>query len=297
MLRAGAPAPWRRSLGGGRAEALCRQARARHPQDWRARLELALLCSAQQRLEEAVVELGQVVVLEPLVARAQLALGTVLAMLGRQPEALGPLRRAVELEPGSAEAHANLGNGCFQQGLVAEAERACRDALRRDPGQGLASMNLGRIRCEQGHPLEVLALCRTALRTVAAPSLHSKLLMMNFTTEVDDGAVMEAHHAFDRRIVEPLAAESLPPLAPASPEERLRLGYVSRDLRRHSLFYLLLPISEHHDHGAFGIVCCVDAESFDEVTDRFRALADRWAARPPPGSTRSTTPSAASTRP
>jgi len=212
----------------------------RHPQDWRVRLELALVCFAQQRLEEAVVELGQVVVLEPRLARAQLALGTFLAMLGRQPE-----------------------------------------ALRLDPGHGLAAMNLGRIRYEQGHPLEGLTLCRTALSTVAEPSLHSNLpMMMNFTAGVDDGAVMEAHHAFDRRIVEPLAAEILPPLAPAPPEGRLRLGYVSRDLRRHSLRYFLLPIFEHHDHGAFEIVCYFDAEDGDEVTDRFRALARSLGALP-----------------
>lgn len=259
------------------AEAFYRQALARHPQDWRVRLELALVCFAQQRLEEAVVELGQVVLLEPRLARAQLALGTFLAMLGRQAEALGPLRRAVELEPGSAEAHVNLGNCCSQQELVAEAERAYREALRLDPGRGLAAINLGRIRYDQGHPLEGLALYRTGLRTVAEPSLHSNLpMMMNFTAEVDDGAVMEAHHAFDRRIVEPLAAEIRPPLAPSAPEERLRLGYVSRDLRRHSLRYFLLPIFEHHDHGAFEIVCYFDAENGDEVTDRFRALADRW---------------------
>ncbi|MBK7676831.1 MAG: hypothetical protein IPJ27_19890, partial [Candidatus Accumulibacter sp.] len=59
-------------------------------------------------------------------------------------------------------------------------------------------------------------------------------------------------------------------------ERRLRVAYLSRDLRHHSVQYFLLPILSHHDHAAFEIVCYSDNKQADEVTELFKVHADRW---------------------
>jgi predicted O-linked N-acetylglucosamine transferase (SPINDLY family)/SAM-dependent methyltransferase len=261
------------------AETLYRQVLERLPGDWRVRLELAMVCHLQGRNDEAIGQLRQVVAQEPRLARAQRALGTFLAVSGRQEEALAPLQRAVDLEPSAAEGHYNLGNCCAQLKLPTRAERAYREAIRLDPRNGLAQMNLAQICNEQFRGQEGVELCREALRTLSEPALHSNLpMLMNFLATVDDEKVFEAHRAFDRRFVEPLAARSPAPRRRPPADGRLRVGYLSRDLRRHSVRYFLLPILAHHDHSAFEISCYFDGESADDVTELFRSHADRWIA-------------------
>lgn len=259
------------------AEALYRPVLERLPGDWRVRLELAMVCYLQGRTDEAIDQLQQVVAQEPRLARSQQALGTFLAMGGRQQEALAPLQRAVELEPASAEAQYNLGNCCSQLKLTSRAEQAYREAIRLEPQHGLAHMNLARLCNEQFRVQEGLHHCRTALLILTEPALHSNLpMLMSFLDTVDEKEVYEAHRAFDRRFVVPLAARIPRPPRSPSADGRLRLAYLSRDLRRHSVRYFLLPILAHHDHAAFEISCYFDAESSDDVSELFRGHADRW---------------------
>lgn len=58
--------------------------------------------------------------------------------------------------------------------------------------------------------------------------------------------------------------------------ERLRIGYLSGDLRDHSMAFFLEPLLANHDRGAFEITCYAVNREDDEVTARFRALVDAW---------------------
>lgn len=114
---------------------------------------------------------------------------------------------------------------------------------------------------EQGRVGEAIDLYRRGLPHVAQPGRgwHSNVPMpMNFSDAYDDQAVFDARRAFDRDLAVPLARALPPPANPRDPERRLRVGYVSRDLRQHSVRYFLLPILDHHDHDAFEIVCYQD---------------------------------------
>ncbi len=259
------------------AEGIYRQVLERQAGDWRVRYELAIVCHLQEKMDEAIANLRQVVESEPRFARGQLALGTFLAMNGDQKAALEPLQRAVQLEPNSSEAHYNLGKCWSQQNLLAQAESEYREAIRLDPENGLACMNLGKLCNEQGRTREGLALYHAGLAQITEPALHSNLpMLMNFIDAVSDLEVYEAHRAFDQRFAAPLAPRVRPLADPRQAERRLRVAYLSRDLRRHSVRYFLLPILAHHDHDAFEIVCYFDGERADDVTELFKVHADRW---------------------
>jgi predicted O-linked N-acetylglucosamine transferase (SPINDLY family) len=57
---------------------------------------------------------------------------------------------------------------------------------------------------------------------------------------------------------------------------RLRIGYVSPDLKRHPVTYLFAPALAHHDHGAFEIFCYDNLVRPDHVTVRLKSLSDHW---------------------
>jgi predicted O-linked N-acetylglucosamine transferase (SPINDLY family) len=54
------------------------------------------------------------------------------------------------------------------------------------------------------------------------------------------------------------------------------VGYVSADLRNHSVANAVLPILRHHDHGRVSVACYSGVTRPDHVTAEIRALADRW---------------------
>lgn len=52
------------------------------------------------------------------------------------------------------------------------------------------------------------------------------------------------------------------------------MGYVSADLRRHSVAYFVEPIWAHHDKGEVEVYAYYNAARDDEVTARLRACTD-----------------------
>src|SRR5205814_1038940 len=60
------------------------------------------------------------------------------------------------------------------------------------------------------------------------------------------------------------------------PQRRLRIGYISPDLRQHPVMKFLEPILAHHDHAAVEVFCYSDAPQPDALTARAAELADRF---------------------
>jgi serine/threonine-protein kinase len=87
------------------AEAVLRDAVARAPRDAGLKNTLAILCSYQNRREEALSYRREAVSLDPLNVIQQGNLASDLTSLGRYDEAEAIARRAVELQPASAQIH------------------------------------------------------------------------------------------------------------------------------------------------------------------------------------------------
>ncbi len=56
----------------------------------------------------------------------------------------------------------------------------------------------------------------------------------------------------------------------------LRIGYVSADLRSHSVAYFLEPVLEARDRNAIHVTCYANRAGRDATTNRLRALSDEW---------------------
>src|SRR5262249_9698832 len=59
-------------------------------------------------------------------------------------------------------------------------------------------------------------------------------------------------------------------------ERRLRVGYVSADLRRHAASCGFGPVLLDYDREAFEVVCYSNSTREDEFTQRLRRSVDRW---------------------
>jgi predicted O-linked N-acetylglucosamine transferase (SPINDLY family) len=243
-----------------------------------AHANLGNVLNAQGRLDEAVAVYQRALQLDPGLAEVHSNLGSVLLELGRSAEAIAACERALELKPEHPQACHNLGCALRAAGRLDEAMAAFERAVQLDPRSAEAHNALGQVFKEQGLHDAALACFRKALEwnpdfLAAASNL---LYTLHFHPDVDAPALLAAHRQWARRFAEPLAAEIQPHSNSPEQDRRLKVGFISPDLRDHPLARALLPWFPHVDRQRIAIVCYSDTRVADGVTERLRGLADAW---------------------
>jgi protein O-GlcNAc transferase len=205
-------------------------------------------------LGEALMDLGQVLEsiaacrqalrIRPDYPEAWFALGFALSARVELDEALECYRKVIALRPEVADAHNNLGSILKMQGDIPGACLAYRAALAANPNYSIAHSNL----------------------------IMTILYMEGFTP----ATILEEMKRWDRQHAAPLRAGILPHTNDASPDRRLRIGYVSSDLCDHLVARNILPLLREHEKSAFEVYCYASVRKPDRFTDRCRALVDVW---------------------
>ncbi len=236
-------------------------------------------------------------------------LALALGQVGRNDDALDRTRRAIRLQPRSAALHVLLGNLLARTGSAKEAVQAYRDAMRFDTrhGPALAGLTLAHgtlnewqvaIECGRqalatmpddfrshinlAHALRGAGLVNEAthILLIAAerfpnsPEVLDRLLpILNYTDVVSPEQAL----AFAKRYGDALSKPSDDlRRRPYDPARRLRIGFLSADMRTHSVAYFLEPIFEHLDRSRFEVIGYCDNAKSDQTTDRLRSLCDHW---------------------
>ena len=197
---------------------------------------------------------------------------------GQLNEAIAACRQAIALKPGYADAHSNLGIALSDKGQLDEAIAACRQAIALKPNFPVPRSNLGTAFKNAGRLDDALDSYRSAL--ALAPDradIHSNLLLtLNYHPGFDAHAIAAEHRLWNRCHGEPLRSSLQPHPNDRNPERRLRIGYVSPDLRDHVVARFLLPLLENHDRTAFEIFAYAQVPVPDAMTQRLRTHADAW---------------------
>jgi predicted O-linked N-acetylglucosamine transferase (SPINDLY family) len=260
---------------------------------------------------EAVEWLQAAAALQPSVGATRMCLALALAQVERRESAAGHFEAALKLEPRNVEL---LGNYALFQ-LAGGRPAAALDALTRAaalaPRDPKPLHQLGRVLLALGRPAEALARHEAALaiapedsaghtaRAQALSGCHRieealaafdralaldpsnrkaashRLLLLHYLDDQPREAIARAHFDFGR-----LCAGAVAPggggLRAREPEKRLRVGFLSPDLRRHSVAYFLEPLLAHLPREQFEIFLYHDHFSRDAVTERLRAQAAGW---------------------
>lgn len=180
-------------------------------------------------------------------------LGGVLAKTGRLGEGETVLRRAIALDPSRAEAHASLGYLLLDRGAYELGIAALRKA--RGPGGGLPGVGG-----------DILA--------------HSTLYYLSFRPDVTPKDLFAAHRQWGLDYLAGLrqsGRDASPAFASSrDPDRRLRVGYLSADMRKHSVSYFFGPLLEAHSAAEVETFCYADVAMPDHVTRRLQGLAHQW---------------------
>ena len=216
---------------------------------------------------------------DPQLAPAHNNLGNVLHARGDAIGAERAYRRAAELDPTAASTPNNLASVLRDLERPDEAVEACRTATALDPNFAEAHNNLGNALRERGEVAAALESFRRALaiRPDYVTAHSNYLFALHFDPACDAPAIRAEHERWAASQADPLT-DAAPPveIRDRSLERRLRIGYVSADLREHAVGRFMLPIIAKHDRAQVEVFCYSDARATDALTEIIRGRADQF---------------------
>jgi len=259
---------------------------------------------------EALPLLNRAVQLNPRASLAHLFLGTAEMQLGARTEAEQHLRQAVQLNPKDASLWLQLAQCLLLNGDADKTENAYQRCLALNPSFADAWTGLGTVRLLQGraaesidmhsralalnphHPIALTAraharqMCGQTAEALADYTAHlarkpddldalsQRLQLLNYLPDLSPEQLFSEHRVFGEKI---RTAEKHPAtFPPGDPEKKLRVAFLSPDLRNHSVAFFLEPLLRHLDKTRFEIVLYHNHPSVDAVSERLRGHATLW---------------------
>jgi len=226
-------------------------------------------------LRSAETSLRKAIELEPtnLIITNELAL--TLSKLGQGKEAHQLWERAVQLDDCFVPAVVNLATvlaNIAQQ--TSRAGQLARRAIRLDPFEGHADAVLAQVELKEGLAADASRSALHAwLKNFDNPELSSAFLFVSSHNPELSEQDLAAEHAFwGATQANPERESFVPERRRELKSNKIRIGYISGDLKTHSLAYFILPVLENHsDRFETYIYSLCPTE--DEVTGRARACA------------------------
>lgn len=259
------------------AEAVLRTAADLDPDLPEAWLHLGHALEQLGRMNDAAAAAERALSVKPDHAEASDYLGAILVATRGHAEAEQHFARAVELEPGFARAWCNLGICRVYLGRLTDGIHCFNRALALHPGlhhayagRGLALERCHRIReavddyarAVKGNPADWQA--RSA-----------RLMSLHYLDDIPPGDLFREHAAFGAAAG---GAREPPRAVPntAYPERRLKVGFLSPNLRTHSVAFFFEPLLAHLDRGRFEVFLYHDHPKMDATSARLQVLASHW---------------------
>lgn len=239
---------------------------------------LANQCEATRRWAEAVK-------FKHMAVHLLIAAGQRLRDAGKHAEAISATRRATEIDPNDADAWAQYGETLLTaspSGAVSALQRAIELA----PRKAYAHILLYTALLPLYRPDEAQA-ARKAAHAVDPscgetwPQLDIEAFLLYVPG--DHARLFATHRAWGDALIARQATRRVPFKNDRDPNRRLRIGYVSPDLRTHSVAAFLEPLLRAHDREKIDAIgySTVRAVTEDETTTRLKALTSLWRTVPP----------------
>lgn len=239
------------------------------PDDADAHLNVAEVCMSMRRPEEGLVASERALALSPEHSKAAIVRGLALAQLGRLEKSRAAF---AQLRARDLDALRNFVN-------IFDTVPA-RDPDRFDPELiFLSSSYDGLHDCDWSHWSRLVATLRSEVETrladgrgMADPALAYHVLTLPLPASMR----LEVARAISQRIQSRVGDAAIGPAGPPDPaRSRLRVGYLSPDIREHLNAYLLHPVMRLHDRSRFEVyLYCTGPADASAIRRAVAAAAD-----------------------
>ncbi len=247
------------------------------PQMAQAHFNLGTVQQDLGRLAQSERSLRQAVLYAPAHAAAHSNLATTLQALGRRDEALKNYQRALKVEPHNPALHFNLADLLHDLGRLSEAQTACRQALQLDPDMANAHSLMGTILKDLGQINAALASYRKALALAPdnSDTQSSLLFCLNYAAVHQADVCWKEAQRFGQMVADK-ATMVFSQWHHVQPGQRLRIGFVSGDLREHPVGHFLEAVLAQLNSAALELIAFPTHPHSDALTERIRPHFSQW---------------------
>jgi len=235
------------------------------------------LSASLREPDRALYYAQRAVELAPHIAEYHAALGTLHLQQDQSTQALAALNTALELNPDLLQAIVAIGTARMQLGDISEARGCFTQALARDPANREAANNLALLESDTAHAHNAVEITLNALdHTPQDPVLLDALCMFScYDDQLTPDEVFAFHQRFGQSVQSRVRTPARYPHTP-DPDRRIKLGFVSPDLRTHSIAYFIAPLFEHLDRQRFEVCAYHTSRHTDAMTQHLRDHSDHW---------------------
>ena len=229
-------------------------------------------------LADAAICFERALALDPASIPALHGRATMHHLAGDHADAISLCDEVLAQAPGHAQAWITRAVAARALGNLDDALQAFRRAVELQPQAELISC-VGGILFQQGHIEEALIhMDRAIAMDPLADAIHSnRLFILNHDPRLSPTQIAQQHFAWGRVLEARLAAARTPHGNDPDPDRRLKIGYVSADLRTHSVAFFLAPVLERHDRSRFEVTCYDNhAGPGDDFTKRLMSMSGHW---------------------
>ena len=256
-----------------RAEELLMQGTARSPTCPATRYNLGNALFRQGKYLPAITCYRESLALQPDFAMCDLQLGLALHNAGLRSEALAHYQSAVAAHPEDPALRINHGALLQSECDLDGAAEAFREAVRLTPQDATPLNNLAVVMKEIGDVGEATRLLRRCVELKPSSlEIHSNLILtLHYDPTATEADLTAAHEAWNRQHPSPHLSHTNVP----EPGRRLRLGFISPDLRDHVVGRALLPSFRSFDPAHFELYCYGNTVA-DAVGEEFKSGCHAW---------------------
>lgn len=238
------------------------------------------LANALKKLEclnEAEISYKTAIKLNPQFQLAYQNLANTLMALNRFSEAEEFCRIALTLNKNDSQALSNLGAILCKLDRLHEAELSCRHAIQLNPALADAHSNLGSILTNLGRLSTAEASYREAIRlnpnyTAARSNL---LFSLNYIESLSPEAALMEAQLYGALISSGTTPKFNTWFIEANPT-KLKIGFVSGDLKNHPAGYFIEGLLKHFDQNKFEIYAFPTTPETDDLTERVKPHFKKW---------------------
>lgn len=245
-----------------------------------AAISLGAVYQASGNLAEAQQAYARALDISPDSVEAHNDLGLVYSKLGELELAVASFENALRLNSDYAQAHVNLGMVLQQQGKISQAIPHFETAIELDPTIAEAYNNYGNALKDQRRVIDAVQMYERALQVLPtyASAFSNYLFTLNYIANVSRKEIYEKHREWALKF----AAEEEPLEFPTARKmrkgDKIRIGYVSADLRLHSVGYFMECLISLYDQNRYEVYCYYDYPVQDSMSQRLSECATEWRA-------------------
>lgn len=184
-------------------------------------------------------------------------------------------KQALSLNPNADDVLMRLGEAYQRIGEFGEANTCHRNAINQNPDNPAHYFSLSNLLIAQGKIKDALECCQKCLELQPDHNrAFSNLLMsLHYISDIQPQEIFRLHQEYDRHFKPDILPQR--EFSKNQPE-KLNIGFVSGDFRRHSVSYFLIPLLENIDRSKFSITCYSCGKSRDDITQQIMDLCENW---------------------